>query len=771
MLTYTIGKGKYKNWIIGEREFDVQHQGKGESIFCLGNGYMGIRSAFEEPYPFQVRGLFVGGCFNRNQNETVELPNGADNCELLLTLDGEFFSMDSGEVSDYSRYLNLYTGELVRKLQWKSPKGRRYHLVFRRTVSRTDLHAYGMRVEISSLDADVILQVVSGINARMTNSGVQHFHDGTKKVLERKFLYLDQTTTQSNVTLYHCCGTKVSHAEEKREFSMQRRRIQETVTAQIKKGEEVCFEKLAVLYTSRELAEQDEQQSRNLIFSHIESLVKEGYETLLEKSAAVFQEYWEHHDVQIKSSVDKIQLALRFAQYHLLAMIPRDSHSSIAAKGLTGEGYKGHVFWDTEVFILPYYLFNLPDKARQLLEYRINRSEQAEENARKKGYQGMMYPWESAETGMEETPLFASMDILTGKAAQVWSGIKEHHITADIAYAVWMYKNATGDRDFMKSGGNFLIVGAAVFWMSRSIYIEEKQRFEIHDIIGPDEYTEHVNNNAYSNYMAYYVAEKAVRILENSTDQLKQKTEEYYGETDLLNKLKNYIRKLYLPEVSENHDGVIPQDDTFLDKKILDISRYRNDNVKQTILKEYGREQVNDMQVLKQSDVIMLMELIPELFDNEVKIKNWDYYEPKTIHDSSLSRAIYSIVASDCKKADKAYESFLHAIDIDMGMNPCSSDEGIHAASMGGIWLSVVRGFAGVYLQDDCLCINPCLPEAIQEVRFCIIYRQKTIEIRVTKDHIYLKSRDLMEITVKIRNEKYQFTKYMDYADPRKCVS
>ncbi len=280
------------------------------------------------------------------------------------------------------------------------PKGRRYELRFCRTVSRANVHAYGLKAEICPLDGEADIEIVSGINARMTNSGVQHFNDGTKKVLDRQYLYLDQTTTQSNLTLYHCCGSKITGATpEDRSFGMQRRRILETVRFQVEKGAKGCYEKLAVLYTSRDLAEQDEEQGRGLVLEHLENLVEKGYDRLYEESAKAYGAYWKEHDVRVKTEHPGIQLALRFAQYHLLGMIPPDSRSSIAAKGLTGEGYKGHVFWDTEVFILPYYLFNSPMKAKQLLEYRINRMERARRNAEKRVTAALCFPGKARRAG------------------------------------------------------------------------------------------------------------------------------------------------------------------------------------------------------------------------------------------------------------------------------------------------------------------------------------------------------------------------------------
>ena len=752
MLTYSKGQGKEENWLIGEEKFSMEHQGKCESIFSLSNGYLGIRAAFEEAYPYQTRGMFAAGCYDSMAGETTELANAADSCEIKLYVGGELFSMVLGTVLDYERYLNLYTGEMVRNVFWESPCHKRYHICFKRCVSMKDVHVYALRMEVRPVDGDVEVRVETGINARMTNSGVQHFEDGTKRVLKKNLMYLEQAMHSGDITLYHCCGTKaVSGDFLKQSHGMQRRKISEQSTFRIRKGDTGSWEKVCVLYTSRDFSAAEDEYVQNMVVLKTDEARDKGYGGIFKESKAVWEEHWKKFDVRIKAEDSRLQLALRFAQFHLMSMIPADNRSSIAAKGLTGEGYKGHVFWDTEVFMLPYFVHTYPEKARQLLEYRVRKAEQAKKNAVQKGYKGYMFPWESCETGREETPLFVSMDIITGRAAHVWAGLKEHHVTADIAYAVWMYYECTGDKAFMEKEGEKLLIGCALFWESRSRFVKERERYEICDIIGPDEYTEHIDNNAYTNYLAHFVTKMALQVLDSYTEEKRKGTDEYFGVEDVKGRLEKYCHMLYLPKADARH--IIPQDDTFMDKKLIDVAEYRNDNIKQMILKSFSREEVNDMQVLKQADTVMLLEMLPDLFGLEEKKATWDYYEAKTIHDSSLSRAVYSIVASDNHEPQKAYENYLEAVTIDIGQNPYSSDEGIHAASMGGIWLAIVRGFVGIQVKNGELHINPCLPEKIQEISCKVLVRGEEIQVTVTKERVDLRCGGKPEIPIVVCGE------------------
>lgn len=757
MLSYNKGIGDYKNWILCEDQLDFRYQGKCESIMALGNGYMGLRSAFEETYVGQTRGLFVAGTFNRfHQDEVTELPNAADISELQIYLNDQLFSMDSGKVLEYSRCLNLRDGELTRQVLWQSPEQEIFRLEFKRFVSLDDLHTVAFKVNVTPATGNAAVKIKTGIDGRMTNSGSQHFREGDKQVYDKVYMQLLQTTTESEIDfVFNCCCTG-----EAREFGVERRRIYGIYEFEAEKDNTLSFEKIANVFTSRDKEYKngyDVEKLKGKSLKHLEICASIGYESLLDKSREKWRDYWEKVNIDITSCNGEDLLAVRFAQYHLLIMTPcHDERFSIGAKALTGEGYKGHVFWDTEIFMLPYFQYNMPVIARQLLSYRYVNLEGARKKAEKYGCKGAMFPWESAFTGDEETPEWAALNIMTGKPTRVWAGIKEHHITADIAYAIWQYFLATDDVEFMKNCGYEIIFECAWFWCSRLFWNDELSRYEIRDVIGPDEYTEHIDNNAYTNYMTHYVLSLAVRLYD---ELLMEQPALFVGLDQKLQLGKRYehyksaAEKLYLSKPNEK--GIIPQDDTFLNKKEIDISSYRDNDLKQSILLDYSRNQIIDMQVLKQADTVMLFHTLRRLFDKAVIEAGWKYYEPRTIHDSSLSFAVHSIVAAYFNNTAAAYSFFKEACSIDMGQNPISSDTGIHAASMGGIWMAVVLGFGGVFNNEGSLELNPSLPEEWSKLSFSLYWKGSRLHFAISGDSVCLTSDGQNELKLKIYGKEY----------------
>lgn len=782
MLIYDKGIEEYKNWILCEANFDSRYQGKCESIMALGNGYLGLRSALEENYVGQTRNLFVAGSFNRfHPDEVTELPNAADISEIQIYLNSELFTIGNENTLQYVRYLNLKEAELYREVLWKSQLNELFKLEFRRFVSLENLHTIAFKLNIVPLSNNARVTIKTGIDGRMTNSGSQHFSEGDRQVYDKKYIQLIQTTTESKIDFAfncYCCGYEgnISPSQsiiEAKEFGVDRRKIFGLYEFDAKKDIGIVFEKLINVFTSRDKefnGNYNLEALKTYSLKHIKELSKQSYDSLFKKSKGKWHAYWENASIDIISSNENDILAVRFALYHMLIMTPiHDERFSIGAKGLTGEGYKGHVFWDTEMFILPYFQYNMPAAARQLLLYRYKNLGGARNKALKYGYKGAMYPWETAFTGEEETPEWAALNIMTGKPTRVWSGIKEHHITADIAYAVWQYYLSTDDYDFMKNYGYEIIFECAWFWCSRLYWNNELSRYEIRDIIGPDEYTEHIDNNAYTNYMAHYVISLGLKLF----DQLNSNNKKLFIELDEKLKLwERYelysqgVHKLYLPAVDEQ--GVIPQDDTFLNKEKIDISKYRNNNLKQSILLDYSRSQIIDMQVLKQADAVMLFYTLRKLFDKTTIEEGWKYYEPKTIHDSSLSKAVHSIVAANFGNIDDAYGCFKDACMLDMGENPISSNAGIHAAAMGGIWMNVVFGFGGVYNNEGSLELNPILPAEWSKLGFCINWKNVRIRIDISREYISISSKSETEIKLKVHGKEYSFNKKMKCVMPKK---
>ncbi len=708
-----------------EKEFNLKRINEQESIMTQGNGYMGIRASFEEDYVKTVRGFFIAGIYNKeNEFEVEELANIADIFGMEINLDGENFSLTSGTILKYERTLNFKNGELTREVVWKSDMGSEYYLKFRRFVSLDNLNLVVQQVEIEPLSEKCTLSIKSGINGRVTNSGTQNLIETDKRIIDSKYMIYKQKTTTSNIHIFLSSVLESEHCI-KQNYVSERRKISFEATYEIDKSRKHVITKKSIVNTSLDknftgkTLEEIEQHNLELL----KEAEKESYNVLLEKSFVCWNRYYEKAYIEVESENVFDQTAINFALYHLNIMTPsHDNRFSIGAKGLTGEGYKGHVFWDTEVFIFPFFLYTNPEIAKNLLIYRYNLLNEAKNKANQNGYSGALYPWESCLTGKEETPEFAAIDIKTGKRNKIYSALKEHHISADIPYAVIKYFEATNDEEFLLNYGIKIMHECSNFWVSRCDKTEKP--YKILDVIGPDEYTEHIDNNAYTNYLSKYIVEKTIQYIKN-----------YNLKLDI-QKLEDFVGNIYIPQINES--GILPQDDTFLLKPIIDISKYKIDNIKQTILKDYRRSDINEMQILKQADVIMLMFLLKDYFTKENFEANWNYYEGKTIHDSSLSMGIHSIVATFFDETEKAYDCFLKACKIDLGeFSDCK--EGIHAASLGAIYLATIFGFAGINIKNNKLKIEPKMPKTWKSLKFNFKFNGCNQQITIKDNNVDIK--------------------------------
>lgn len=738
-------------WIVGENQFDRSSLGKGEAVLSLGNGYLGLRSATEEGYLHEKRGLFVAGSFNCcDDSEVTELPNGPDVTGMEFTLNGQRFSLDQGEIKEYDRALHLDTGELTRRISWISPAGDGYELEFSRFVSRQRLPLIGQKVTITALNADMELTVRSGINGQMTNSGAQHFREIGKRSYDRRYLQYTAETTESKILFVISTAHRIVKAGCPKEMqqpvlSMARRKVFSDYTLSLKKGQSVTLEKLSGVHMSRDklLEGKTLTQIQEDSLAFIREAESFGYDRLFEESREIWRKEWEEKGIVLDSEDPFDQLTIRFAQYHLSIMTPsHDSRMSVGAKGLSGEGYKGHTFWDCDQFVLPYFTFTFPEKSRSLEIYRYRTLPGARRKAAAGGFEGAQFPWESAWIADGEvTPAQGDADLITGLPQTIWTGKIEQHITADVAFGVWQYYEATKDEAFLEQYGYEIILDTARFWCSR---LEEDPDGSLHirDVIGPDEYKEHVDDNAYTNYMAWWNMKKALEcmeILKNEKPELYRRLEEPLALEKLSGRLADCISRMYLP--SPDEQGRIPQDATYLTLQDIDLSKYKAQNYVLGIYKDYNAEQLNHIQVSKQADVMILFYLLEHLFDMETKRINWDYYEPRTLHDSSLSLSTHCILAADLGERERAYEFFQKASRIDLGPQMHSSDDGIHSASIGGIWQCVVFAMAGVRLTEGKLRICPQLPKKIHRICFPFCYQGELLKITVDKSRIVIENR------------------------------
>ena len=758
---------KASEWKIVETDFNPNALGKVEANFCLGNGYLGLRSATEEKYLGETRDLLVAGTFDQfSPEEVTELPNAADVTNIELTLNGSRFDLTQGTIRSYHRTLNLRTGLLCREVEWTSPKGETFCLRFERIVSLKRLHTISLRVTVTP-KVDAVIAFQSGIDGRMTCDGSQHFTEGQTRFYDKHYLQFVPRTIQSDITFvvdathqFYLDGEK---AAPKSDINILRRRMFSHFTLEAKAGQAVVMEKFANVYTTRdkEAAGRTVPELQAYALDQLKQDEAAGFDALAQESADCWKErVWDRVPITIEGS-DFDQLVIRFAQYHMQLMTPgHDNRMNIGAKGFSGEGYKGHTFWDTEIFLLPYFIFTMPEVARSLEEYRYLSLPGAHAKAKHNGYQGAQFPWESAwlDDG-EVTPEYMGTDIVTGQLIKVWTGFIKIHITADVAFGAWQYYECTGDQDFMDRYGYELILDCAKFWGSR-LEPGEDGKLHINDVVGPDEYKEHVDDNAYTNYLAWWNIRKALEyaeLLEREKPELYAKLDAKLGLAACCAQWQEQADKIFLTQPNENN--VLPQDTTYLTLKDIDLTKYKQQAFVGGIYKDYNQEQITKIQVSKQADVMVLFYLLEELFPHEVKVASWNYYEPRCLHDSSLSLSTHSVLACDIGDTELGYQMFEKACLIDLdNANPHSSDAGIHAASYGGLWQCVVYGFGGVRMLGGKLRISPSMPKAWSKLSYTILWKGQKLAVTVTPDAVEIVNETrTAPVTLEVWGKEYTF--------------
>ncbi len=726
MINYNLGEGQFKNWIVEETEYKEKFLGKTESTFLLGNGYMGIRSSNEESTGNTTRDTFISGTFNKaDENEVTELPNVNDIYKLDLFVDGEKLIINDLTVTNYSKQLNVKNGKMKRFLTVVNGD-LEVTIETERFVSLSNLHLTAQTYSITT-NRDASIEFFSMIDGQVSNSGAQHFYEGVKKLVDGQYLQSVTKTTESGVEI----ATHMSHKFNQDVDSlimMDRRKVGFRYRANLTAGTKFTMEKYATFTTSIDLDCQD-----NFVETGLEILKAaeaNGFENEFELSSAAWDKYWAEVNINIEGDEFTL-LSVRYAQYQLRVNCPmHDERMNIGAKGLSGEGYKGHTFWDTELFMLPYFIFAQPEAAKKLVKYRYLGLEGARKKAVENDYKGAMYPWEAAwPTDGEVTPVWGAADVITGEATKIWSGFIEQHITADVIYGLWLYYNVTGDQEFMNNYGYEMVFDTANFWTSR--VEKEEKGYVIKNVIGPDEYKEHVDNNSFTNYMAKWNLDLALRYVEEIDSTIVEKLEEKIGLN--IEGWKDVSENIFLNVPTE--DNVLPQDDTYLTLDTLDLTPYKNNGQVGSLFEEYSLSQVNKLQVSKQADVMVLFLLMEGLFSKEVKQSSFEYYEPKTLHDSSLSLSTHVVLANDLGNTSISEELFERACKIDIGENMKTSDHGIHTASLGGIWQGVVYGFGGVRIINEQLRIEPSIHSKWTKLEFTINYLGEKLDIVVTADN------------------------------------
>ncbi len=745
-------------WQVHEDTFDPQKLHAQETVYTIGNGYFGTRGTFEEDYPKDNPATLLFGVFDHIEIGEAELANVPDWLPIKLFVNGERFRLDRGKILAYQRSLDMYNGVLTRTVRWESPGGARLSIAIERFASLADEHLGAIRYSVTAEEPSATsgdagngsndsydgyeIVLYSTLNTAMGNYHLMHW-EPVDQSKEHDLVWLHTETITSNVQL----AQTMSFTSQAEGFTKE---IVDSDIApsihlrgKLAPGETMTAEKIVVMYTSRDT----EDPLHTALEHHHESLGNghgntptsaldiQVYDRLLKAHKAAWHDFWQTSDIIIEGD-DKAQQAIRYNVYQLrISASAHDDRYSIAAKGLTGFGYRGHIFHDTEIFMLPYFIYVHPDIARHLLLYRYHLLPGARAKAASNGYVGAQYPWESTIDGKEATP-DAIIHPESGELIPVLNGSLELHISGSIAHATWEYWYITGDDEFMRDYGAEIVLSTAAFWVSRSSKNEKRNDYEINNVIGPDEWHEHVNNNAYTNYLARWNIQKGLEILDwlhkTAPDKALQLGQQVGLTAENQEHWQDVAAHLRIPINKET--GLIEQFDNFFKLARLDQSKFAGRKTSyQGIL---GMTEVQGYQIVKQADVLMLLTVLNPEFDRKTKRVNWDYYYPITDHDygSSLTPAFHVILACQLGLADAAYRLYMLGSLVDLENLRGNTPEGIHDACCGAVWQATVLGFAGLQLTDEGYTTHPIWPDGWTRLAFTVKHKGETIHIDLRRE-------------------------------------
>jgi trehalose/maltose hydrolase-like predicted phosphorylase len=719
-------------WILEERGYQPLRENSVEARFAVSNGFLGVRAArsisrgpmwVSWQHTFSWASwprTYVAGLFDTPNTEppVPALVPAADWLRVRILLNGKPLLRHSGNTLSYRRILDMRRGVMLAERLQRDPNGVTVRARTLQLVSLAD-RAVGLQLlqlEVEQDNVDVTLEAL---------------FEGTGLGLEPVRLEQDLgvwRTEQSGKALA-MTGT----ASLQRDGS----EIKPTALAQFKwcwswssvSGQLVDFQRL-IAVTRSHLTDGDVGRAAR---ERLGKARRVGWRGVLEAHEAAWRQRWDASDIEIEGDDAAVQ-ALRFSVYHLnSAANPTDERVSIGARALTGDSYLGHVFWDTEIYLLPFYIATWPEAARALLMYRYHTLPGARAKAVRMGWRGAMYAWESTDTGEETTPEWVVGP--DGNMVQVLCGTQEQHISADVAYAVWQYWQGTGDDGFLLDAGAEIILETARFWTSRA-QPEADGRRHIRGIIGPDEYHETVDDNAYTNLLARWNIERGLDVAALLRERWPARWAELAGRLGLDDAELRAWREA-VPALVMGGDpgtGLIEQFAGFFRLEEIDLSAYSGRTVPMDVV--LGRERTQRSQVVKQADFVALLALLPDEFDLAAKTRNFRYYEPRCGHGSSLSRAMHALVAARIGDAELALRYFRETAATDLADAAGGSAGGVHIAALGGLWLAALSGFAGLAWRADALALDPRLPESWRSFGFRLHWRGRRVRIRIEQaDH------------------------------------
>lgn len=706
-------------WQLSESGFLAAFEHETESRFALSNGYSGTRGSLMEQGHFSRAGAFLAGIFDPGRAGFPELVIAPFWPALRIEASGEPLRLDEGTILLHHRTLDLRRSMLLRSWRHRSPEGRITRIHELRWASLADRHALFQAVWLVPENYSGPLTLTGSLDGGIRDlEGEQHLAPVSADA--SPLLVLRSRQSGRELAFAGAFQSLPAVTPEARILSA---RVDQLWRFAGRMGEPCFLRRAVAAYTDR-----DGPDPVAAARDHAAALSPIDLEAQAAAHEAAWQERWEAADVVISGDAET-QRALRFALFHLIgASNPEDPRVSVGARALAGEGYKGHVFWDTELFMLPFYVHSHPPSARALLMYRYVTLEGARRKAQALGYRGALYAWESADTGDEACP--ATVIGFEGELEPIWTGRMAHHVSAAVAYAVWSYWLATGDDAFMAEAGAEIVLEVSRFWASR-VERDAQGTGHIRHVLGPDEYHPDVDDNAYTNEMARFCLERGSQVAAWLASARPGDWASLQARLGL-----SPAEVASWPEVAERlftgfdgAKGLHEQFSGYFSLEELDLAPYAARTVPMDLI--LG-ERIRKTQVIKQADVLMLHFLFWDRFPAEVRRANFHYYEPRTGHGSSLSPGAHALVAARLGELDLARRYFRFAAGIDLDNRMGNASEGLHAGALGSLWQVVVFGFAGLRVVEDGLAWEPQLPADWEGLEFPFAYRGQRLRIAMT---------------------------------------
>ena len=749
---------KHHAWHIIEEGFNPHYNQISESVFSIGNGRMGQRANFEEEYSGEtLRGSYVAGVYYPDKTRVGWWKNGypeyfakvlnAPNwIGIHISIENQKLDLAKCKVEDFKRILDMKTGLLSRSFAATFPDGKKVKVESKRFCSMANGEIGAIRYSITPLNFSAASIISIYVDADVVNKDSNYDEKFWEEIHKEASEGKAMVTAQTKKTFFHVTtGMRYVIEVDGKKAQADRINLEQrekfagnVIQLNLQEGKETIIYKYAAVLSSENHPKKDLPSACNKV---LDEAFDKGFDKLFEAHAKVWAHKWEECDITIEGDI-AAQQGIRFNIFQLTQTYTgEDERLNIGPKGFTGEKYGGSTYWDTEAYCLPFYLGTAEQKvARNLLVYRHKHLQRAIENGQKLGF-------------TDGAALYPMVTMNGEECHNEWEiTFEEIHRNGAIAFAIYDYIRYTGDEHYLTEYGLEVLIGISRFWTQRVNWSSSKNKYVMLGVTGPNEYENNVNNNWYTNTCAAWTLE----YTQHAVDFVKQDDSVKYGELvkrvkfneeEEVEKWKEIVAKMYYPE--ETVRGIFLQQDGFLDKELLTVNDLRKED--RPLNQKWSWDRILRSCFIKQADVLQGLYLFEERYEVETLRKNFDFYEPMTVHESSLSPCVHAIIASKLGYKQKAYEFYLRTARLDLDDYNNDTEDGCHITSMAGTWMSLIKGFGGMRVKDGKLCFNPFIPEQWKSYSFRLEFRGRVVKVKVSKDgtETELESGEPIEIVLK----------------------